>query len=139
MKQASKGKYSAFFALKKKLEWMGDLRDRSEIISDFTEGKKSSLTQLSPWEYKELVRTLGATISKEFKQDDKLDRQRKQVIANLANSGFVKEGKADMQRINEWCVKYGHLNKPLNDYVGVNLSKLIVQSEKVYTKFLDSL
>jgi hypothetical protein len=48
-------------------------------------------------------------------------------------------GKADMQRIDQWCMKYGHLHAPLNDHLGADLAKLVTTFKKVYDNYLDQL
>lgn len=139
METKLKGKYSQFFWMKKKLEALGDSRDRDEIIMDFTGGLKSSLKELTEFEYHELLRVMSRSISTSAKRHDKEDTKRKRVIALLCNSGFTINNKADMLKINQWCVSHGHLHKPLDHYKGQDLSKLIVQAEEMYYKFLERL
>lgn len=51
------------------------------------------------------------------------------------------EGKivADMNRLNEWAIKYGHLHKKINAYHYDELPILVTQFEKVYKDYLNKL
>lgn len=56
--------------------------------------------------------------------EDKLDRQRKRVIANLKAAGM------DMDQVHAW-VKQQKYKKHLNEHTAAELSKLIYAAEKV--------
>lgn len=47
-------------------------------------------------------------------------------------------GKVDMERVNNWCVKYGQYHKELNAHSLTELSDIIVQMEKAYRHLLRS-
>ncbi len=54
-------------------------------------------------------------------------------LPNLENPA---KPKADMKRINGWCVNYGFLHKKLNDYTKDELVPLVTQFENMYLKEL---
>ena len=64
------------------------------------------------------------------------NKQRRKVIALFCQMEYVANKKADMVRINAWCVKYGHQHKELNYYYGAELAALVSQVERVYHTFL---
>ena len=37
----------------------------------------------------------------------------------------------DYERLNNWCVKYSYLHKPLNDYAYSELSRLVTQFQSL--------
>jgi hypothetical protein len=54
----------------------------------------------------------------------------------LPNPENPAKPKADMKRINGWCVNYGFLHKKLNDYTKDELVPLVTQFENMYLKEL---
>ncbi len=65
------------------------------------------------------------------------DRMRKKIISYAYQMQWVtQEGKADMPRLNNWCVKYGMFHKPLNDHNMPELVQLVTQVEKLYKSHL---
>ena len=128
--------YAAYFAIEKQLKSAGAPVDRSDLIHAFTEGRTSSLKELSEYEYREFINHMNTLLQQSKKISDKGLRQRRKVIALFCNMGYVINDKPDMKSINDWCKKYGHLKKQLNDYVGADLTKLVVQAEEVYNSFI---
>ena len=131
--------FKHYFAVEKKLRASGMRIERAELISEFTGGAKSSLRDLSSTEYSELLTQMN-NLAKRQDIADKLNLMRRKVIANLTKCGYITaERKADMERINNWCVTHGHAHKRLNDYNAWELQKLITQAENMYAKFLERL
>lgn len=136
--------YKEYFAIESRLKNQGFDVERSDIILQFSNGKKKGLSQLTHWEYKELLVWLNLRFSvpkvssaKEKFIDGAENLQRRKIIALFAKMGYVKEGKSDMYRINGWCMNYGHLHKMINDYHGADLTKLVSQAEQVYKTFIE--
>jgi hypothetical protein len=76
--------------------------------------------------------------------NDSTNRQRRKMIGiahtmgwNLFNETNPLKPKADMDRINNWCVKFGFGHKPLNDYTTQELPKLITQFQAVFKSHLN--
>jgi len=129
--------YSTYFAIEKKFSRMGITLDRSEWIDQFTEGKKTGLTQLTANEYREFIVFMNQILKTETVQKDRELKQRRKVIALFAQMGYVTaDQRSDMARINEWCKQYGHLHQELNAYTGLNLTKLVTQAQEVYNTFI---
>jgi hypothetical protein len=90
-----------------------------------------------PTSSKELYETEAQVIIDELmKRDIKADKMRKKVIANCRQAGMSINGKADMDRINAWVLKYGHAKKELNKYTWAELPNLINQSEALLKHYL---
>ncbi len=129
--------FKQYFAIEKQLKKQGNHLTRAEMIEDFTKGKKSSLKDLSPWEYKELLiqlnRTLGMT-----KANPKTDwmntpenKMRRKVWGLFINKmHYTEEG------LSLWLLKYGKFHKALNEHSKDELTQLVTQAENVYASFL---
>ena len=107
------------------------------IVAEFTEFRTSSLRDLTNEELSRLERRIemiNADPSRASAQ-----RMRRKVIAILATRGAVKEGKPDMEHINAWFVRYGHLHKPLNEYPLPALQALVTQAEAVMVSDLNAI
>jgi hypothetical protein len=150
--------YKEYFAIETKIKKQGFDIVRSDVIKQFTSGRKQGLSQLSNWEYRELLSWLnkrfgnGGNNATQYGGDsatkhcvtttpfnEKEDRQKKKIIALFCNQGWTKDGKADIYRINGWAMKYGHLHKKLNDYHGADLTKLVSQAEEAWKTYVDGL
>lgn len=142
--------YKEYFAIESKIKKQGFDIERSDVIRQFSNGRKQGLSQLTAYEYQELLRWLnrkfgggratmhcGSTPPPPF--NEKEDRQKKKIIALFCKMGYVKDDKADIYRINGWAMKYGHLHKKMNDYHGADLTMLVSQAEEVYKTFVDGL
>lgn len=139
--------YAAYFAIESKLKKQGFEGDRSELVSQYTNDQKSKLSDLTSWEYQEFLKWLNRTFLsnqnnapvKPFIDNPVENNQRRKIIALFAQMGYVKDGKADMYRINGWCMSHGHLKTMINDYHGSDLTKLVFQAERVYKTFIETL
>lgn len=136
-------KYAAYFALEKKLKALGYPFHRSELIFQHTKGQKQSLTELSHIEYTELIKHMQALIGE--REHGKADRMRKKIISLFRHMGYewqvgtTQVVKADMDRINRWCEKYGKFHKPLNHHNLSELAQLTTQAEQVYASYLQEI
>lgn len=134
----SKSRYSAFFKIHSRLQSAGLIVDRAELIEDFTHNKKHSLTELTAWEYNELLNWLNRTFpAGEDVFQQKANVMRRKIIALFRKMEWQVDGKADMERIYAWTLKYGYLHKPLNQYTHAELPQLVTQVETIYTKYLN--
>lgn len=131
-------KYSKYFALEKKLKQSGHFPDRADVISEFTEGKKTSLKDLSNIEYIRLTSWLNNTLMNEKHTtnwqntpENKM-RQKLWVI-------FCKEMRYTQEAYEEWVIKYGRFHRPINDHTKEQLQLVLVQAEEVLKSFTKSI
>lgn len=137
-------KYAAYFAVEQKLRANGFDYDRLEVVEMFTQGKKHSLTELSEWEYREMLRWMNSHLSNQPKTisdvSQRCDKMRKKIIAILCKMGYkTPQGKADMNRIGAWAIKYGSTHRTFNAYSYKELTELVTQAELMYNKFLKAI
>lgn len=140
------GNYSAYFAIEKQMKSAGFTESRSEVVGKFTAGRKHGLSELSAFEYAELLRWMNRTFlsgSTPPVSDDQAaakDKMRKKIIAILCKMGYkTPDGRADMPRINAWSVKYGVAHKNLNGNSYMELTQLVTQAELACNKFIKGL
>lgn len=146
-------KYSKFYAL---LNVLGiDNSEKSALVSEYSNGRTSSLKELSGEELENLETYLQNLTGKSQQpkgwrqpkkskpaSNEELVKLRKKVIALLAYSlgwnCYDKEKNkmvADMPRIYEWVKKYGkHNPKEFNSYNKKELSDLVSQVEIIVKK-----
>jgi hypothetical protein len=136
--------FAAYFAIENKLQQQGFDLSRTEVVKTFTKSKKSGLTELSPFEYRELLRWMNATFANPNEtvgdRAKKCDQMRKKIIAILCKMGYkTPQGKADMARIKAWATKYGSSHRTFNAYSYKELTELVTQAEEMYNKFLTAI
>lgn len=133
--------YSAYFAKEKELKTNGFDFERAELIQQFTDGRKSGLSDLSHFEYAEFLRWLNRTFQKATNTEaQKCNLMRRKIIALFHKMNYkLDDGKIDMQHVNEWCVKYGHKHVELNAYNYNELTTLLTQAENYYKTFIEAL
>lgn len=137
--------YKPYFALEKKLKEKGFEGDRKDLISQFTEGKKDSLKSLTHWQYKEFIVWLnsfvnGSAGTKQTPEYHQRQLLRRKIIALFHKMHYkLDDGKIDIKRVDEWCLKYGKFKKILNYHTYNELVQLVTQVEKVYETFLKGL
>jgi hypothetical protein len=133
--------YTPFFAAFNAAQKRGNPLTKEDVISQFTGGRTTSLKQLDTAELNELTLSLnrisGFQARRPNTHHDPTDKQRKAIIAIAHKMGWqTPSGKADIRRINGWCVTFGKFKKPLNDHTAPELPELVTQFDKVYQSFL---
>lgn len=100
----------------------------------FTSGRSGSSKDLTSDEANALIRHLKQLDPEEVAAE----KMRRKIISMAHEMGWRLPGttRADMQRIDSWCVKYGYLHKKLNQYLPAELPALVTQFEAVYKSFL---
>ena len=135
-------KYSQYFTIEQQILKAGHIIERSELIYSFTEGATTSLKDLSPAKYNEFCSWLKQTFGlvKKDWQDTPENKMRRKIIMLFKKMNYTTaKGKADMESINHWAVKYGYLKKPLNDYTAKELPKLVTQAERMYNSYVNAI
>ena len=109
---------------------LGD--DKDVLIAQFTDNRTIKSSEMMEHE--------AAALIDAFKQPHYvvMDRMRKSIIAKAHEMAWeLHDGRIDMERVNNWCAKFGYIKKEcLNDYNYAELQKLVTQFDKVYKSFL---
>lgn len=122
--------YSRFFSMYNKATKAGAIayEGHGELVHDWTKGRTSSLRDLSPLELRRIERRIEELMDP---VGASMQRQRRKIIAILAERGATKDGKPDMEHIQAWVLKYGYLHKELNAYTPNELPRLVTQAEAI--------
>ncbi|MDX1350247.1 MAG: hypothetical protein R3279_08370 [Putridiphycobacter sp.] len=128
--------FSQYFAIEKKIKQAHPhlAASRSDLIYDFTNGKKNGLTDLTPFEYREFIAYLNRTYLNAPQPqpvDSVENKMRRKIIAILKHQmGY------SMMQIESWCLNYGKYHKGLNQHNYKELVDLVSQVERYYQKTL---
>lgn len=131
--------YAHFFSLFNQARKSGlvPYADHGELVNDATQGRTSSLRELSRQELRSIEQELLNLLDP---QEASMQRQRRKVIAILASRGCTTpEGKPDMAHIHAWVERYGYLHIPLNAYDRQSLPRLVTQAEAVMASDLKAI
>ena len=121
----------AYFIYESRVKRSKPKFDRKQLLQELF--KLESLKELQPQQLQILLADMRGTI---YILNVKENRQRRKVIALFCQMEYVSNKKADMVRINDWCIKYGHRHVDLSNYYGADLTALVSQVEKVYASFI---
>jgi hypothetical protein len=103
---------------------------------EYSNGRTESAKELAVTEVEKIIKD----IESHFKTVDKADVMRKKIIALAHQMRWeLVGGGVDMKRVNNFCINYGYLKKPLNDYSIKELPLLITQFEKATDHFIKNL
>lgn len=118
------------------LNQLGLMDDKRYLIERMTNGRTNSARELTDQELCDMVAHLNS--KQPYNEPYKLpgDKMRKAIISMAHEMGWRLAGKADMQRINNWCVAKGKYHKKLNDHNMQELTELVSQFQIVYQKHL---
>lgn len=120
------------------LSQKGLMDHKRELVMSFSGGRTEHSRDMNDVEANEMIRYLRS-------QTDPADKMRKKIISMAHEMNWHSDShwngtqKVDMQRLNDWCVKYGFGKKKLNDYSYKELPRLVTQFEHVYLSYIKSL
>lgn len=119
---------------------------KQSLVSSFSNGRTTSSSNMHPIEAIELINYLKQQLPPIHNTglESKADKMRKKIISlawqmNWTYTNTNRRVVCDMKRINDWCVKYGYLHKPLMQYSYEQLPRLLTQFENVYHSYLNAI
>ncbi len=121
------------------IEVKEDKELKKSIIAQYTGSiNLTSTADLTFKQANELIDLLKPKKNNSFSAD--ADIKRKRIIYYAHKMNWQNEdNKVDIDRINDWCIKYGYLHKPFMKYTNKELTALVQQFHKVYLAFLKSI
>jgi hypothetical protein len=113
---------------------------KETLVASFSNARTTHAGELTHAELRELCNYLQSQTSPQPSKNGEAEganRMRRHIIAMAHEMGWkLPNGKADMQRINGWCLQqFG--KKALNKYDYKELTKLVSIFKKVYRQFLE--
>ncbi|WP_346237748.1 hypothetical protein ABDK00_001560 [Niabella insulamsoli] len=111
----------------------GLMHMKAELVFSYSSRRTSSSKELTTMEAANLINYLKAQPT----EAAQCQQMRRKIIAKAHKMRWeTAEGKADMERIEHWCLKYGGFKKKLNDHTYKELVHLVTQFNAMYKKFL---
>lgn len=119
-----------------------------EIALQYSNNRTNKVSELSVQEGIEIIKNLTASEpnNSQRKQEEtmrrkiiSMAREMAWVISEPSKLNGVSILNANMERINNWCIQYGYLKKPLNEYTFAELPKLVSQFGKLHTQYINEL
>jgi hypothetical protein len=121
----------------------GTMANKANIIGGITKGRSCSIKDITPHEATELIRylkTLPPIKPVQPPGGQQANTMRRKIIAMAYQLGWrIDNGKIDMKRLNDWCIKYSYLKQPLNKYTAAELPKVVTVFETMYTQAIKKL
>lgn len=106
---------------------------KKEIVAAYTGGRTDSIRAMYFQEAEQLISYLKSLDP----EVAKAEKMRKKIISMAHEMGWkLPSGKIDMKHVNDWCIKYGHAHKTLNDYRYNELPALVTQFQAAYKEYL---
>lgn len=115
----------------------GLIKFSEELAFSFTDGRTMRVSKMYSHEAWELIQHLEEDNGKQPTSFVKMQRK----ILSMAHEQNWKnfDGKVNMERVNNWCIKYGFEHKPFNSYTEAELPALVTQFESMYAKHLNTI
>lgn len=104
----------------------------NDMALQFSNNRTKELKDLTPAETQALIEDLNGKSPKD-KMVAKILSMAHEMKWKLPN------GKVDMERINNWCIKHTSYHKPLDKLTPTELGKVVSIYQKIYKTFLKSL
>jgi hypothetical protein len=110
----------------------GMIDQKEEVVLAITDGRTSSLRDMTQEETQALIKSLGEDENQAIKS-----RMVRKILSMAHEMGWEKDGgKVDMERVNNWCKKYTTSKKPLDELTLKELPAVVTIFEKAYLSFL---
>jgi len=113
---------------------------KEELVLSYTGGRTEHSSEMSYTECEQLINALQQDTNKMRRKILSICHQlgwyvRKNEVLQLSNGRPI----LDMQRINDWCIKYSAQHKPLNDHSKKELRTLVTQFQRVLSHHLKTI
>lgn len=112
----------------------GLMQMKAELVYGYSGNRTSSSKELTMMEAAALISYLKGLPNEQAQ----CQLMRRKIIAKAHKMRWEKNGKADMQRIENWCLQYGGFKKRLNDHTYNELVQLVTRFDNMYRKFVAS-
>lgn len=113
---------------------LGMMEVKADLVWSYTEARTTSSREMTTMEAANLLRYLKSIDPAEAV----CEKMRRKIIAKAHKMRWeTAQGKADMPRVDNWCLKYGGFGKKLNQHTQAELVKLVTQFDNMYRKFVN--
>lgn len=116
---------------------LSDELDKAEIVFEYTNGRSTSLKEMTQRETSALINVLNERLSP---AKAKRDRQVSKILSMAHEMHWeLQDGKVDMERLDVFFLTRTPQKKKLAEFTDAELPGLVTLFEKVYISFLKSL
>lgn len=122
------------------------IQDKDALVLGFSNMRTSSRADLTVAEARSLIKHLKDLDKEKGQKDAKCQKMRSYMIAMAYEMYGVPRSNATpaqkrnaLDRLNEWCVDYGHCHKKLDDHEYDELIVLVTQYKKAHANLLSNL
>ncbi|MBK7097884.1 MAG: hypothetical protein IPH58_05470 [Sphingobacteriales bacterium] len=124
---------------------------KESLVQAYSNGRTGSSRELTATEANSLIHYLKGEANQRQAaaldaERDACNRMRRKIIAKahlmqwqLPATQPNSKPRADMQRIDRWCLQYGGFGKPLNAHNRSELAKLVTRFDNMYRKFVKNI
>jgi hypothetical protein len=124
----------AFIMLIKALNDADQYGRRHDYIFRHSAGRTESTKEVTEQEAYAIIAELMTAF--QIKPDNS-DAKRKKLISLARQMRWENNGKADMKRIEKWCVEKGPFKKALNAHTEKELDTLVSVFQKIYRQYMN--
>ncbi|WP_437918426.1 hypothetical protein [Sphingobacterium sp. LRF_L2] len=111
-----------------------DTETKEELIYLYTDGRTTRIRDLHSNEASQVIQALTTGRAYVVTKSQKM---RRKILSMAHEMGWkLDNGKIDMDSVNRWCIGYGYLSKPLDEYREHELPDLVTAFTKMYLKHL---
>ncbi|TFF35226.1 hypothetical protein [Mucilaginibacter psychrotolerans] len=118
-----------------------DEKEKKVFVKQLTGGRTDSLKAMNYQETQEIIQQLEGMVGQAATPLKKPgDDMRNKILSRAHEMHWeLLSGKVDMERVNNWCIRYSGKNKPLNQFTVDELPTLVTQFERAYQSFLNGI
>lgn len=110
--------------------------DKATLVSGASDGRTESVGGLSYPEAVDLIKYLKS----QDPEEKAAERMRRKIISIGHELNYCKPGttKIDMERVDEWCLKYGKFKKKLDHHNYHELVELVTQFKEYRRHYMEN-
>ena len=119
--------------------------DSADMAFDYSNGRTEHISQLYSDEASQLIKWLLNSKGQPLTPKEKMQRKILSIahqlhwelpFARKGENGRSKSNPVDMEKVDNFCIRRGHLKKPFDQYTEEELPKLVYQFEQALRDFL---
>ena len=117
-------------------------KERANLAWQYSKERTTHTSELTPVEYSQLLTDLS---EQDKAANAEGERMRRFIISMAHEMGWHKydertgKTKANMQSIDNWCVKHGKFHKKLDGHTKAELIELVSQFQEVHKSYLKTM
>lgn len=107
---------------------------KEELIHLHTDGRTTRISELN---FDEATKVIKALTTGTVQYESPSSKMRRKILSMAHEMNWeLESGEIDMKRVNNWCINYGYLGKPLDQYSERELPQLVSAFENMYLKHI---